>query len=136
MRCTVYSSKAYCLVVLAILFGVGSALFHFYWWMPIFVQITFWILLGLGILAVLYSLFSRKPVLVVDETGIGYQPRWYPKFEWKDVVSVERMPRVQKKTDGEIHSYLSISSTTLRQPRCRAPVASPLAHTPSTEDQG
>ena len=113
-RCSVYPSKSYALMMLAILLGFGALTGLFRPVMPGFVQVFFAILVGTGIMGVLYSLLSRKLVLSVDETGIVYFPRWYPKFEWQDVVGVERMSRVEQETDGSIGSCVSDSWRPIR----------------------
>jgi len=58
------------------------------------------------IAALLYSVISRKPVLTMDETGILYSRGGASRIPWRDILSVERLARVQRSSNGEYHTFI------------------------------
>ncbi len=106
MTCSVYAPKTFLVTVSALLILVLAA-----WGYFIFPQADaspLWrfgtgAFLAAVLLACLIGLLVRKPLLRVDETGIAYHPKRFPKIDWADVLDVERVPLIEPTPDGLIN---------------------------------
>lgn len=102
MHYYVTSSKRYHAIALPILAGFAWVVYLVHSQMPIFVGVVSACLIGLGFLGVIYGLCSSSIIVSVDEFGIAYYPRLYPRFEWSDVVEAQLLPARMEMSDGSI----------------------------------
>lgn len=108
MNCCAYASKAHSLFLLTVVLVFLAV----YVWsvthvrnLPLFWSIPMGVMLGIGLVAVVYSLVSSRPRLRVDEAGVHYYPWMFPVIEWADVAGAERTPKVLRIPEG-VHSSL------------------------------
>ena len=59
--------------------------------------------LFLGSVASILALVSQRDAIAVTDDGIVYRPRFFPLLEFKDIVQVTLVPRVQRLPDGRWH---------------------------------
>lgn len=99
-------SRAYALVLLIGMACLGAVIWFSCARLPAVVLAPLGLALSVVPAVLLCRLVSHRPVLTMDETGILY-PRWGPSpIAWRDILSVERLARVQRLPNGEYHSYI------------------------------
>jgi hypothetical protein len=108
MRCSVYSSKPFSLVMIPVLLGMIALVVRYILpdsHVPLVFRILFLALVGLGLVAQVAGLISPRPVIQIDETGIRYYSRWFPLIDWRDVIRAERVPLVQH-IGSKTHTFI------------------------------
>ena len=99
-------SRAHALALLIGMACLGAVIWFSCSRLPAVVLAPLGLALSIVPAVLLYRLISHKPVLTLDETGILY-PRGGPsRIAWRDILSVERLARVQRLPNGEYHSYI------------------------------
>ena len=102
----VHYSRAYSLVMLAGVLGLGAVLWFSRSRLPAVALALSGMVLSFVIAALFRAIIGRKPVLIIDETGILYSRGWPSRIAWHDILSVERPPRVERSSTGEYHSFV------------------------------
>ena len=107
MMCSVYPSRPFLLTTLALLVLVLAAWGCFVSLKAdsptVAARIVTCGFFAVALLACLVGLLVKQPLLRVDETGIAYHPKRFPKIEWADVLDVERVPLIEPTPDGLIN---------------------------------
>jgi hypothetical protein len=101
MRCDVYRSRQQTLILLVVVLAFGTLLFSIRQRLPVIAQAGLGLVICLSVVGQIHGLLSNKPAFSVDESGIHYNPKWFPAIDWRDVVSAERLPAVEVLSEGE-----------------------------------
>lgn len=92
----VYWSRPFLLSQLILMLGLDVVLFISRIEIPMVILAAGGIVFSAISIACLWCMILRKPVLTIDEAGFIYHRHRLPIVHWDDVLSVERLPRVQR----------------------------------------